>query len=89
MLTTGVVGDVVGRGLPAIVSAWPYLTETLGEAGLAYDSPEHLAELLQTLTPDRLASAARASRGLQTDLAWPEIAHQLFDALIDAGAIKR
>ena len=50
MLTTGVVGDVVGLGLPAIVSSWPYLTESLGAAGLVYEDQDHLVQLLDSLT---------------------------------------
>ena len=88
MLTTGVVGDVVGLGLPAIVSSWPYLTESLGAAGLVYDDYEHLVRLLDSLTEDDLAPARRASRALQDELAWDHIAVQFLDAVIDTGAIK-
>jgi hypothetical protein len=88
MLTTGVVGDVVGLGLPAIISSWPYLTESLGAAGLVYDDYEHLVRLLDSLTEDDLAPARRASRALQDELAWDHIAVQFLAAVIDAGAIK-
>ena len=73
MLTTGVVGDVVGLGLPAIISSWPYLTESLGAAGLVYDDYEHLVRVLDSLTEDDLAPARRASRALQDELAWDHI----------------
>ena len=61
MLTTGVVADVVGLGLPAIVSSWAYLTESLGAAGLVYDDYDHLVGLLDSLTEDDLAPARTAS----------------------------
>src|SRR4029079_1998807 len=34
MLATGTVADAIGVGIPALVSDWPYLTETLGAAGI-------------------------------------------------------
>ena len=88
MLTTGVVGDVVGLGLPAIVSSWPYLTESLGAAGLVYEDQDHLVQLLDSLTETDLAPARAASRALQDELAWDHIATQFLAAVIDAGAIK-
>jgi glycosyltransferase involved in cell wall biosynthesis len=89
MLTTGVAADAIGLGLPAIVSSWPYLTETMGDAGLVYDSPGALADLLTSLSQEQLDHAARACRERQVQTAWPAIARRLFDALITAGAIKR
>jgi hypothetical protein len=88
MLTTGIVGDVVGLGLPAIVSSWPYLTETLGAAGLAYASDDELVALLESLSSQDLDRAAEASVRLQDDLSWDRIAAEFFTALVDAGAIK-
>ena len=88
MLTTGVVGDVVGLGLPAIISSWAYLTETLGAAGLTYRSDAELIALLESLSRADLDRAAAASVRLQDDLAWDRIAAQFFAALVDAGAIK-
>ncbi len=67
MLTTGTVGDVVGQGLPALASAWPFLKEVLGEAAIDYgNSAAQLRDCLETLTPDRLARAAHASRRLRS-----------------------
>jgi hypothetical protein len=88
MLTTGVVGDVVGLGLPAIVSSWPYLTESLGSAGLVYNSESELISLLESLSPAELDRAATASVGLQDHLAWDRIAAAFFSAMVDAGALK-
>jgi hypothetical protein len=89
MLTTGVVGDAIGMGLPAIVSSWPYLTETMGPAGLVYDSPDALGSLLENLSQEQVDVAARAACARRPDLAWPAISQRLFDALIATGAIKR
>src|SRR5262249_9226255 len=66
MLTTGTVADVVGLGLPALVSAWGYLTETLGGAGLPYgETPSDLTDRLASLTAADLAGAAAHARALQ------------------------
>jgi len=35
MLTTGVAGDVLGADIPALVTSWGYLVETLGAGGIA------------------------------------------------------
>jgi hypothetical protein len=88
MLTTGVVADVVGLGLPAIVSRWAYLTESLGPAGLVYEDYDHLVALLDSLTEDDLDRARTASIALQDELEWEHIAAQFLAAVIDAGAIK-
>lgn len=88
MLTTGVVGDVVGLGLPAIVSAWPYLAETLGDAGLRYESHDQLVALLESLSTAQLERARRASLGLQERLAWAPIAERFLAAVVDAGLLK-
>jgi glycosyltransferase involved in cell wall biosynthesis len=88
MLTTGVVGDVVGFGLPAIVSRWPYATEALGDAGIVYDDEDHLVRMLETVGPADLDRAARASRALRAELSWARLAPLFLDAVIDTGAIK-
>jgi hypothetical protein len=61
----------------------------MGDAGLVYDSPASLADLLESLSSEQLADAARASRQRQTELSWAAISQRLFDALIASGAIKR
>ena len=70
------------------MSSWPYLTETLGAAGLVYDDHDDLVRLLESLTENDLAPARMASRALQDELAWDHIATQFLAAVIDAGAIK-
>jgi hypothetical protein len=88
MLTTGLVADVVGAGLPAIVSRWPYLRETLGDAGISYGDEAELIEVLEGLNVEQLARAAAASRALQAPLDWERLAPRLFDAIVSVGAIK-
>jgi hypothetical protein len=88
MLTSGLVGDVVGAALPAIVSRWPYLGESLGEAGIEYADGADLVELLQTLRPDTLARAAAASVARRHAMDWRCLAPRLLDAILAVGAIK-
>ncbi len=88
MLTTGLVADVVGAGVPAIVSTWPYLTESLGAAGLVYEDQDHLVQLLETLDDEQLGPARRASRALRSELDWHHIAARFLAAVIDAGALE-
>jgi hypothetical protein len=88
MLTTGVVADVVGLGLPAIASNWTYLTESLGAAALLYRSDRELTELLESLSEGSLDPARVASRALQEALSWDRIADAFFEVLVDAGAFK-
>ena len=88
MLTTGLVGDVVGAGLPAIVSGWPFLAESLGAAGISYTDEGHLVEVLEGLSGDELARAAAASRSLRPYLDWDRLAPAFLDAVIGVGAIK-
>jgi hypothetical protein len=88
MLTTGVVADVIGLGLPAIVSTWPYLTETLGDAALAYDDDESLVRLLRDLDTGALAGATRASVALQDTTSWTRAAETTLAALEALGTRK-
>lgn len=87
MLTTGTVGDVIGLGLPALASRWPYLLEALGEAALVYDD-EDLVEVLEGLDPERLARAGEAARALRATTDWAVLAERLLAVVEDAGALR-
>jgi glycosyltransferase involved in cell wall biosynthesis len=89
MLTTGTVGDVVGHGLPALASDWPFLKEVLGDAAIGYGStPEQLTACLETLTAEELARAAAHSRELQAVYAPRRIGQELL-ALLSRAARRR
>jgi glycosyltransferase involved in cell wall biosynthesis len=77
MLTTGVVADAIGRGLPCLTSAWPYLGETLGEAALPYGSSvADLRERLETLTATDIEEAAGKMAVLRQRYDWTRIGAQ-------------
>lgn len=64
MLTTGTTGDVIGAGIAALVSAWGYLHEALGGAGIPYG--DDLTAALEALDRPTLATAAEVARSLRT-----------------------
>lgn len=87
MLTTGTVGDVIGLGLPALASRWPYLVEALGEAAVFFDG-EDLVRVLDELDAERLARAREAARALRAVTDWTVLAERLLAVIEDAGAVK-
>jgi len=88
MLTTGTVGDAIALGLPALVSDWPFLEESLGGAGLGYDGTTRgLQELLARLDEQMLTGAA-AARDLREATAPATIAGALLEALDELGTSK-
>jgi glycosyltransferase involved in cell wall biosynthesis len=89
LLTSGVVGDAVGAGLPSLVSTWEFLTEVLGDAGIRYGSTgADLTRCLDRLAPADLARAAAASRALQPLYARERIADLTLDVLTELGSAK-
>ena len=89
MLTTGTVGDVVGTGVPALVSEWPYLHEALGDAAIPYgSSAEDLTECIERLDAATVARAAKACHDLQAAYAPARIARRLLEVLDEVGTAK-
>jgi hypothetical protein len=80
MLATGTVADAIGVGVPALVSDWPYLTETLGGAGIRVGhTAGEIAPALDALTREQLDAARAATGALRSAYAWPPIADRTFD----------
>lgn len=86
MITTGTVGDVIGAGVPALVSDWGYLRETLGSAGIPYG--DDLAATIEGLDAATIASAAAAARGLR-DTCAPETVARAHLELLEAVGTTR
>jgi glycosyltransferase involved in cell wall biosynthesis len=87
MLTTGVFADAVGQGLPALVTGWGFLTEVLGDAGLAMgDTPESWTSAIDALDATVLSRAAEASDALRATYDWSRIASMTRTLLEDVVA---
>ncbi len=80
MLTTGVVADAIGTGLPSLASDWGYLHEALGGAGIYYGSTvTDLAACIDALSDDDLAAATAAATARQADTNWSDIAETTYN----------
>jgi glycosyltransferase involved in cell wall biosynthesis len=89
MLTTGVVGDVIGLGVPALVTDWPFGMEVLGPAGIPLGSSvDDWTAALDALDADALEGARQASRALADEYSWERVATELLAVLDTASVIK-
>jgi glycosyltransferase involved in cell wall biosynthesis len=89
MLTTGVTADCIAGGVPALVTSWPYLAESLGNAGLPMgDDREAWTAAVDALSPERVARAAEATRALRTRHDWAVVAEQHLELLEAVGSAK-
>jgi len=89
LLTSGVVGDAIGAGLPALVSDWPFLGETLGDAGICFGSTrDDLTRCLAGLATERLAHAAAASAALRESTSRDAVARLTLAFLDTIGSAK-
>ena len=80
MLATGTVADAIGVGIPALVSDWPYLTETLGAAGIrAGHTAVDIAAALDGLTRADIDAARAATVALRPAYEWAPLAERTFD----------
>ncbi|MEM7129776.1 MAG: glycosyltransferase [Chloroflexota bacterium] len=81
-LTSGLVADAIGMGIPMLVPKWPFYQEILGKAGLEYSGDEMnereagLRMLFAEITPAQLAAGKEAAVALQEKYAWPKLAQQ-------------
>ncbi len=88
MLTTGLIGDAIAVAKPSIVSEWPFLTETFGEAAMVYGATaDDLGRCLSELDTSTLDDRSDAVRALQDEYAWERSASQtlrLFQELLES-----
>lgn len=90
MLTTGLVGDVIGAPKAALISEWPYLIEVLGETAIAYgDDVDGLAAAIAALNPASIELSAQRSGDLRDTYSWQRSAEKtclLLHDVLAAGA---
>ncbi len=80
MLATGTVFDAIGLGIPALVSDWPFLTETLGDAGIRVgQTAAEITPALDALTQADLAAARAAITALRPAFDWAPLAARTAD----------
>jgi hypothetical protein len=84
MLTTGVVGDVIGASKAALISDWPYLLEMLGETAIVYgNDAKGLAETLAALDAASIERSAELSGELRDAYSWERSAEETYQLLLD------
>lgn len=89
MLTTGVAADAIAGGVPALVTSWPYLVESLGEAGLPLgDDAAAWTAAVDALDPAAVVGAADAARALRARHDWAVVAEQHLELLDAVGSAK-
>ncbi len=90
MLTTGLVGDVIGASKAALISDWPYLTEILGETAICYGhDAEGLAGAIAALEPASIERSAQLSGELRDTYPWERSAEETWLLLKDVLASGR
>ena len=89
-LTSGLVADAVGMGIPMLVPNWEFYREILGKAGFEYDGSEGgLSALFAEITPTQLAAGKQAAVTLQDRYAWPKLARQTLALFAELGCALR
>ncbi len=77
LLTTGVIGDAIGCGIPGLISGWDFLSESLGDAGILMgDTRQQMTRTIDSLQLEQVRSGAAAAVALQDVYAWESVAHQ-------------
>jgi len=90
MLTTGLVGDVIGASKAALISDWPYLIEILGETAIVYgDDSAGFAATLATLDAAAIERSAQLSGELRDTYPWERSAEETWLLLKDVLASGR
>lgn len=75
MLATGAAADATGLALPALRSDWGYLVEALGDGGIPCgQTVASVAEAIDGLTPDVLATARAGAERRRSDTGWDALA---------------
>lgn len=76
-LTSGLVADAIGAGIPMLVNAdWEYWREIMGTAALTYVDEDGLAEAFAAVTPADIARGALAAASLRPAHDWTKVAQE-------------
>lgn len=83
MLATGTLADAVGVGKPVLASDWGFLAEYLGNAGIGIGdaSAETVRTVIDAITPEAVARAAKSIEALRPQFEWTPIAETTFDIM--------
>ena len=88
MLATGTTSDLVATSTPGLITDWPYLSEYMGDGGIAMGTTvEEWTAAIDSLDPQRLATAAAAS-GARRDRFDPATIASATASAIEALGIK-
>lgn len=89
LLTTGVVGDAIGGGMPGMITSWDFLSESLGDAGIRMgDSQQDMTRAINELNHEQVLAGARAAAALQEDYAWESLGIQFLSMLRELGTSR-
>jgi glycosyltransferase involved in cell wall biosynthesis len=73
-LTSGIVADAVGEGIPLLVPRWEFFTEMLGDSAFYHDGTvDSLAALFASITEADMERGKAMTRALQPKFAWPAL----------------
>ena len=74
-LTSGIIADAIGAGIPMLAPHWEFFHEMLGNAAFYHDNTvDSLAAAFASITEPDLERGKLAFRALQPAFAWPALA---------------
>jgi len=89
LLTTGVVGDAIGCGIPGLITSWDFLSESLQAAGIPMgDSQEEMTAAINSLNTEQIRSGAAAATALQQPYDWQTLSKQFLAMLRELGTSR-
>ncbi|MFT4713564.1 MAG: hypothetical protein ACJAVI_000543 [Candidatus Azotimanducaceae bacterium] len=89
LLTTGVVGDAIGFGIPGLVSDWAFLQESLGGAAIPMgDSEQTMTIAINQITQEDINRAAKNALALKPAYDWQQLSQHFLSVLEVLGTTK-
>lgn len=88
-LTSGLVADSIGAGIPMLVNGdWEFWGEVLGAAALTFTDERGLEEAFMRLTPSGIANGALAAKSLRPMYDWARLAQATASLFIRAQELR-